>query len=322
MKFEIVPRKQLGPKGWNMAADAAPAAWWWNREEWVDYSLAYCPGAIDRSFAVAMDGNIVCIASLVVKERRVQNGGQPYAAAPAFLFAGPMTDAVLRTAQATHAEANKWADDNDRVMMRPINNMNHVPPAPPGYRMAHLKTWVTDLRGGEASLLPRYRKSYRQAAKKNTYDIVVHGGAAEAIVVAHALHVTAAGRETRDGSTWKLMGDWLANGHAVLAVAYKDTEPVGYAYVIRYKTWAYYASGATLVDDVGHALQHEAMRALAADGATQFYELGYDAGPNADEKERGIALFKSGFGGRLWNVPALDIAPAIAGPRGGLHRVL
>lgn len=341
MKFEIVPRKQLGPKGWNMAVDAATLGWWWHREEWLDYSLAYCPGSTDHSFVVAVDGHIAMLVPLVVLGRSVQMGGQPFAPAPLVLVDMQRTppEAVMQLCMASAHEARRWADDFERVMLRPMPPAAapRIPPPPAGFARSDFGTWVVDLQNDDAGrrktdeeLIAGLRKSYRQATRKAFDDANLHVAAVadpDAIEVAHQLHAVSAGRETRAPETWRAMGDWMRDGQAVLVLAHArldgDMWPaVGYAYAIRYKDTAYYASGATARDDVGHAMQVEMMRTLACDGATRFYELGHDAGPDADEKARGIALFKSGFGGERWVVPAIDYAPTTGAPRGGLRRTM
>lgn len=307
MRIEVYSRAQAGDQTWNAAVDMAVGAWWWHRAEWIDYALAYAPGSVDRSFVVAMDNTVVCAVPLVVLGRRTQNGGQPYAAAPVFLFE---QNAPVEVAERAHREATRWTDDANLVMLRPMvpAQLARVPGAPPGLRRRDFRTHVVQLGGAsEDALLASLRKSYRQAVRKaeEHYDVSV-SASREAVALARALHVQAAGRETRSERTWELQAEWCEAGHGLVALA-RDSQhvPVGFAYAIRYRGWAYYASGAVSCDGVGHALQWALMRALNADGETAFYELGYDAGPEASEKERGIALFKSGFGGSLWTVPAI-----------------
>lgn len=329
MQIEIVRRHELGPRGWNLAVDAAPLGWWWHREEWIDYSRAYAPGSEDRSFVVAIDGNIALVAPLVVLNRQVQTGGQPFGAAPLFLFAdGAPLDVVAAVAKCASDEAHRHADDAGRLALRPTPVLTGVAAPPPGMHRADRLTHVVPL-GDDAEMLRRFRKSYRQAARKGGSSVLVHGVNARAeMSSAQALHLKAAGRATRSDETWQLMGRWLDDGHALLAVSYGPcSEPEGYAYAIRYKQWSYYASGAVPGggDTVGPALQFQMMRALARDGERRFYELGLAASSGADEKERNISFFKSGFGGGLWHVPAIDYdykRRAVAPPVGGVRRTM
>ena len=51
-----------------------------------------------------------------------------------------------------------------------------------------------------------------------------------------------------------------------------------------------------------HALLWQAMRALRADGATRYFELGREAATDEEPKAQRIAFFKRGFGGTPWPV--------------------
>lgn len=325
MKIEIVRRHELGPRGWNLAVDAVPMGWWWHREEWVEYSREYAPGSEDRSFVVALDGDIALLAPLVVKDRRIQTGGQSHGAAPLFLFEdGADRDVVMAVAKAASDEANRLADDAGRIALRPMTALRGVAPPPPGMVRVDRLTLVAEL-ADDDTMLAKFRKSYRQGVRRASKHYTVNVfDSADAVEAAKALHLAEAGRATRSDATWRMMAEWCETGHGMVALAHNyGGAPVGFAYAISYKKWAYYASGAVTVRDdmVGPALQFALMRGLRDDGI-QFYELGPVAEASGDDaKARGIAFFKSGFGARPWPVATLNYAaPVAAAPRGGVRR--
>ena len=298
----VVPREAL-PQ-WNDLVAAHALGWWWHRTEWIDYCTAYHPRSEDHSFAV-MDGTeVVALVPMVIDQRRVVCGGQ---VPKMLLVIGDRDMATLVDQLAGHLAT--LPVDN------PFAELEAVPWLwqPAFARLPHqlCDTFVVELWHNEDELFARIRKSYRHLIRDaerefymQTISAVTPSAALRAMDHAHALHTAAAGRETRSQATWDMMANWVRAGNAVLALAYHDgSVPVGYAYVIRDKAWAYYASGAVVNDasghrarGVAHALQWRVMRALRA-GESKFYELGHAADDASSSKDAGIALFKSGFGG-------------------------
>ena len=165
-------------------------------------------------------------------------------------------------------------------------------------RLLAAATWATrilDLTPPEQELWRGVRKSYHAIINKGRrrYTTTVNPLGIEE---ARALHYLAAGHFTRAKRTWDLMGEWLRDGHALLIVATDGGMPNAYAIWITHHGWAYYASGAALVDNVQHAVIWESILALKARGITTV-ELGWQAKDGDTEKDRGIATFKRGFGG-------------------------
>jgi hypothetical protein len=289
------PRASVDAVLWDQVAHRHAEGWWFHTGTFIDYALAYTPGAVDVSQAITNpDGNrVYALMPGVELDGAPVYGGQALAAPLIADGAG------LRLQPGGHPEL--------RVAWRPGLEAHGTPQA--GFHMRTCFTFVVDLRQPPADLWRGLRRSYKALIHKagRAYDFDVYGGgdddkAAWRMVRAHRLHVAAAGRETRALGTWQLQARWLAGGDALLVLAGRGSESVGFAYVVRWKDWAYYFSGATLEPSVSHALLWEAIQALRCDGRTRWFEVGHDAEDGDDEKARQVAFFKAGFGGQRWQV--------------------
>lgn len=170
---------------------------------------------------------------------------------------------------------------------------------PPGTRSRLLATatWQTrilDLSPSEAELWTGLRKSYK--ALINGANRQLNFRLATDTEIARVLHLRCAGRVTRPLATWQLMTDWLAAGAGLLVLAYDGAAPLAFAYAIRHADWSYYASGASVDDDLQHAVIWHALMALKARGV-RWAELGW-RGQAQDPKGQSIEHFRGGFGGR------------------------
>lgn len=305
MKPFLVERGKLNPEYWDAFVDRHMGGWFWHTSRWLDYSLAYAPGAVDKSFAVCHEstGRVIGVVPLVIgPDGKACAGGQH---PPAAIFDVAEQESLVLAWR--HAEGLAGVEVH-RCSLRPGAT------APPGHPVGCLRftdsTFVVELGKDEHALWRDLRKSYKNLVHRgqSAYDIEASQGP-WAVALAETLHLDAAGRRTRAHATWEMMAKWATDGYALTILAKPkgtDEPPVGFAYIIRYKNWAYYASGATTVDDVGHALQWEAIRTLRADGRTRWYEMGHDAAPDADVKAKGIAAFKAGFGGAPVSVVRLE----------------
>lgn len=268
----------LSPGAWDAFVENHPNGWFWHSERWLAYALTYTPGSVDLSAAILDDsGAVVAVQPLIVDGPNLLpvHGGQPPV--------GPLLDAEI--------VAQGGADSVLGLFSATVR---------PDPRPA---THVCRLAGTEAEQWRDVRRSYKALIHRaeRHYDLSVwsrvDGAVAQQVIaLAKGLHLLEAGRQTRPDATWRMMGEWLETGHGVLALAHYRSEPTGFAYAIRWKGHAYWASGATVVPDLQHALQWTLIKALRADGETRTYEVGYAAGPEADAKARGIAQFKAGFG--------------------------
>ena len=164
------------------------------------------------------------------------------------------------------------------------------------------RTRIMSLDPSEAELWSSVRKSYRSLIHAGEHRYEIRLGAGLSLLYAQRLHFEAAGCATRSQATWGRMREWIHEDHGVLMMATDrgSGEARSYAYFIVNGSWSYYASGASLEDDVQHAVIWRALLALKARGVC-VVELGWQ-GQAPDAKGRGVEFFKTGFGGR--DVPA------------------
>lgn len=290
----IIDRADLPAGVWDAFVDAHPGGWFYHTSHWLDYSLAYTPGAVDQSFVVTSDGEaveIVALVPLITLDGNLVHGGQ--------ITPAP----ILKLTRSAAAAAMASTESVERVgVPLPIQMRPGVVPQgqpPQGTRLDTVGTYVIDVYQPEATLWRNLRKSYKSLIRKaeRTYVIAAYG-TPKAVQFAYGLHRKCAGRETRSSATWELMAAWATAGFAFTVVASTTTlKPVAYAYIIKYKEWSYYASGASDEADVAHALQWHAIKTLKA-GGYGAYEIGAAAMPQSTTKDKGIAHFKAGFGGR------------------------
>ena len=176
---------------------------------------------------------------------------------------------------------------------------------PPGTRARLLAsaTWQTrviDLEPSVPGLWAGVRKSYHSLIHRaEERDHFAPCSAAEFPVDCREVHRLASGHVTRSQETWDLMGEWIKTGTAMAMCAWPsdpyDSRPSAYALWIGAQDWRYYASGASLEDDLQHAVIWHSLIELKARGV-RCAELGWQ-GEATTEKGRGIEKFKAGFGG-------------------------
>lgn len=160
------------------------------------------------------------------------------------------------------------------------------------FNLSTHQSQVVDLTLPKPDLWRGIRKSYRPLINKALRDY-----AFKSVSVSdyHALHSMANERETRGQATWDCMDEWMRDGHGGTIGAYHGELLIAGAYFIIYQGAAYYASGASITDNVQHAVIWTAMKRLK-DAGVGLLELGQIDGET--EKERNIGKFKSGFGGK------------------------
>lgn len=173
------------------------------------------------------------------------------------------------------------------------------------------KTRVLDLSIGRDGIWKGMRKSYRQEVRKGQSRFGV--GDLSFLPRMRALHLKAAGRNTRSDRSWEIQGEWVRDGIGMCLIAHdlRTGDDVAFAYIVRHEDWAYYFSAATLVPGAHHLLQWVAMCRLGACGV-RWYETGWQ-GAAENEKEEGIEFFRRGFGGQ--DLPASWQSPQ-AGAQG------
>lgn len=286
---KVVRRLEVPLDDWDGFVHRHPDGWWFHTSAWLNYAADYSPEAIDVSQAcLDEDGMLVSIVPLLLMPN-----GKP-------VYGGQRTVAPLSMPEITVC---KPINKHIKWQYRPGQGIEDLPE---DYIEEKHGTYVLDLWRTERELWNSLRRSYKslinQADTKFKVDRfrgpLLLERAKAAVAQARGLHIKSAGRETRSVRTWQHQAAWLASGDALLFLASLDGEEVGFAYTIRWKDWAYYASGAALEKNVSHLLLWKTIQELNIDRETRYFEIGHAEGEN--EKERNIAFFKSGFGGSKW----------------------
>lgn len=300
--MRILHRHDVSPTQWTDFVDNHSFGWFYHLPQWLNYCLAYNAEANDLSFAIECKGEIRALVPLVREGAAFTMGGHP-GAEPLYLL-----DHRTQTEPAVHAHVAQLASQLGvrRWRTRSIPHATVPPDA------STWGTWVLDLSPTEASLWTGLRRSYKSLIHRGQRRYCLQTFATPlGVQLAHAVHRDAAGRETRPQRTWELMEEWATDGHVLTALAVNESLPPpnvrGMALAIRYKDAAYYASGAGIDRDVSHALVWELIRTLRSGGINTF-ELGWACRPGDTEKDRNIAFFKAGFGGRLQSLLVREVS--------------
>lgn len=291
--MSLIWRRHLPPGAWDRFVDAHPDGWFWHRESWLDYCLAYDAQASDRSFANVVGSEIQSIVPLIQRGDEFSLNGLPL---PSPLWRGErfdISDLELRLFAEMHG-VRRW-----RMRRQPTP---HIPCVRPSW-----ETYVLDVRDDAHLLWRGVRKSYRSLINAAIRERRIETSVDYARVdECRRLHGIVSGRDSRP-KTWELWRQWAKDGHLLMALVSRRDDAgrtvSGYAAVFLYKTWAYYASCATEEQNTAHALQWSLITALRAFGVTH-YELGWAERPGDTDKDRGISHFKAGWGGALWTIPA------------------
>jgi hypothetical protein len=300
-----LPRHVLTPAQWDAYVTHHPWGWFWHTSHWIDYCLAYHPGAEDHSFALTDGaGEIRAVVPLVREGDAFTMGGHP--GADPLVVCERAGEVVQRhvAAVAHLTGVRRWA-----VRSSPVSSVTPRYPNT-GWTDRSWTTTVLDLTQPEAALWRGVRRSYHALIHKaERQHTILAASAAWAVEVAHRIHAQASGRETRAPRTWDLMAEWAEAGRVTVALALQENSSPssarGMALVIRFKDAAYYASGATLEDGLSHALIWHLVTTLQCGGVREF-EVGWRARPGDTDKDRSIAFFKEGFGGAAYHVVSLE----------------
>lgn len=301
--MRVVPRAAMRSGQWDWVVDHDPGGWWLHREAWLQYSLAGRPESVDISFGVEDDeGRVIAVVPLVREGKfDFALGGVPL---PCPLFVD--VDGSDEAWELAGQHLDKFGQDHMAFKAQPGHSIPVL-----GRRFwqeCGWDTYVVDLMRDRKARWSALRHSYRSLIHRaeDAY-VFISCPDLDAVQMAHAIHLTAAGRQTRPLATWKMMATWGAAGHLFVTLAQRMVgghSCDGFACVLRDKGWAYYMSGATLEPNLSHALLWHAMEAAAAKG-DRWFEVGWCARPDDSEKERNIAHFKAGFGGDAWPIEAI-----------------
>lgn len=152
----------------------------------------------------------------------------------------------------------------------------------------HLSS-VIDLRTHQWSDV---RKSYRSIIHRGQERFVTTQDSK--INIFYQTHRLSFG-DVRTKKTFEIQEEWIKSGNAlVMSTMNSKDEFVSSVLWIVYQGCAYYASSPSLEKNVQHSVIWQSLQLLKKQGVT-FVELGQIDGET--EKEKGIAQFKSGWGG-------------------------
>ena len=162
-----------------------------------------------------------------------------------------------------------------------------------------------------------FRKSYKPLVNKayKEWEVKVCDNNIDAVFEEfRLLHIEAAGRETRQKSSWDIQKDQVKNGEAFLVTIRDDGLLIGAGLFTYSKHNGIYSVGAykrELFDrPIGHAVQMMAIEKLKDIGC-RTYHLGQKAVDMGDakftEKEKSISYFKEGFAGYAYSQPHIQV---------------
>ena len=175
---------------------------------------------------------------------------------------------------------------------------------------AQTKIWylqLVDLSKPLAKIKSGFAKSCRNSinsAQKNFSTQVISEDNGDAIRRLSELHFVAAGKETRDSSTWLHFLDMIQNNKAFIVEAWKCNSCVASALFVHDSNTCLYSVSAANRDlfgtPVNHGIIWEALRYSQSIVCTKFefgglYYSRHEA--NMTEKEKRINRFKKNFGG-------------------------
>lgn len=318
-----VPRRELSSTDWNKYVQKQTGGWWWHRSEWLDYSLAYRPDAVDHSVAfVSKEGNVVGVVPAIVDNGRVAMGDDP-CIVPLVnkrLRVGEVMELLDSTPILSFPLAWRWC--SEPVEQQPLSVLTGLAQRE-GFTFQQWATQCIDLEDvtiGE--LWKGIRKSYKSLIHAAERKYLIVTGGAELWSDYERCHKKMATRP-RPQATYDHQREWTAHNRARVVVAYgsgglinptvgfrfltpsqpqdgimggssplTSTRPViATALAFVYKQRAYYASAASTERNVQHACQWAMMCDLSCYDV-HTYEVGW-----VDRTHDGIEFFKQGFGG-------------------------
>ncbi len=170
---------------------------------------------------------------------------------------------------------------------------------------------IIDLKQDEIELKKSLRKSYHSLINWGLKEMKIqifdkNNISWEVMDKFRTLHISEAKRETRSIRTWKKQLEAIERGLAFCITAELKKELVSAAFFSCANNLSYYGSSASRRDlfekPITHALIWQAILESKKKGAS-FFDIGTtylnDVNSQMTEKEKNIAYFKDGFGGKL-----------------------
>ena len=335
MDYTLLPFSEIPKQDWDAVCEQSPGAWFTHTSGWIDYTanMRLQDKSENLSFAVAHGRRLLALVPLIRENhqgrRHISYAGfnTPY---PALL--GSLVEAERKTLEkfifekiAALSDVDYWCFHVSSLTDEVLNHSLNVNPLPKhGYQDTTISSNVLLLNADAETLYRNFRKGCKSdiktAQKRGCKVFIVDKSNYEAkhFDSYRAIHLEAAGRQTRTDESWEKQRSWLQAGTSLLALEEKDGQTISAAFVNTYKNRAYYQSCATLPAferevGIGHVMQWEIIQHLKKNAFTH-YEIGWNYCPNisqevADSKLLGISRFKGGFGA--------DVFPLFRGERFG-----
>jgi hypothetical protein len=158
-----------------------------------------------------------------------------------------------------------------------------------------IRTRIIDLSVPLEKLWADVRKSYRHIIRDSSITVTEERDD-DTRQLCQDLHQYASGRVTRPSDSWVCQDCFVLADDALWFVAREGPTVLGFAYVLQWKDYAYYASAANLAPNVSHPIQWAIIKHLKELGV-KYYEMGHQGG-SVSEKESNIEFFRRGFGGK------------------------
>jgi hypothetical protein len=324
--YTLLPFSEIPRQDWDAACEQSPGAWFIHTSEWIEYTanIRLEEKSENLSFAVT-DGRRLMALVPLVKEKHQERKHISYAGfnTPYPAFLGSLGEAERKAIEkftfekiAELSDVDYWcfyvSSLTDEVLKHSLN-VNPLPKH--GYQDTTISTNILALTGDEDAIYRNFRKGCKsdiKTAQKRGYKVfIIDKNNYEPAYFDRyrAIHLEAAGRQTRSDESWEKQKGWLQAGKSILAVEENDGRAVSAAFVNTYKHRAYYQSCATLPAferevGIGHLMQWEIIRHLKKNHFSH-YEIGWNYYPNisqevADPKLLGISRFKGGFGAEVF----------------------
>jgi hypothetical protein len=296
-------------------------AWFWNRPAWRDYEMARNPSLVDHSWAITIDDKPVAVQLLTYHPELDLFGlGDLPAPAPSLLVDSLeedlARDVVLPIMAEVFTSIVGYRDSRVSFRTTPVhphfisNQMVEGtwcnPPVystlvlDEGWKDESIRTRIIDLSVSPDVLWSSVRKSYRHLIRDSSITVTEERNN-HTRQLCQDLHLKASGRRTRPSDSWVYQDSFVLSDDASWFVAREGKNPVGFAYILRWKEYAYYASAASLAPNVAHPIQWAVIKHLKALGV-QYYEMGHQ-GATETEKGANIEFFRRGFGGQDFPQP-------------------
>lgn len=323
-------------------AEANKWAWVWSRPQWLEYELARNPRLLDLSFALVDRKNRVKAAQLLTYDRETLFYGLgDLPAPPPVVLRGAWSSTYRESCRrALMLQCSQPGTIKVRspvwhphfvggIRRRPLSGVHPIyqtlrmtsanPRMGPWDEASHF-TRVVDLSLPIEDLLRGCRKSYRHIIRDSREIVAAERDGSETAKLCREMHRASAGFVSRPTESWIMQDALAAQGDATWFVSRTpDGMPVGFAYVLHWNNYAYYASGATLGPDVAHGLQWGII-ALLRECGIRHYELGWQGATSTqDDKGRKIEFFKRGFGGADYQQPVYRCTILGTMQGGGVH---